>query len=282
MCIGGCYPVRNYMMKINYLLQLPENIINNTKVHFAIGIPNREAPLVELYDGKFQEWQEWQTKKNFERDYILSLVYYKPGEWVYAGIFQSLSVEYNDDFQCYKYSTKLTSLHDECIGRLIVSYKKEFRQTYVYLENYLNDIDVIEYLRDKVSILPFSGYDKVNLNYNELSLIINNNIESWKTALSSVKGIYIITDKSNGKHYIGAAYGEKSFWQRWSEYVYTKHGFNEGLKKVLNVKGEEYASNFTFSILEIKSCNEDSNEILRRETFWKDTLCTRIFGYNEN
>nr|WP_017851490.1 GIY-YIG nuclease family protein [Leptospira interrogans] len=266
-------------MKINYIFQLSNEMINNIKIHFAIGIPNRETPLLEFYNNKFQQWQEWQTKKNFEREYILSLIYYKPGEWIFSGIYKSISVEYRDDAQCYKYSTELTPLGEELIGKMIIAYKKEYRQSYVYFENYINELEIIELLRDKVSILPFPGYENVNLCFKELFSIIDNNVDTWKTALSSVKGVYIITDNTNGKHYIGSAYGEESFWQRWSNYIYSKHGFNEGLKKLLADHGEDYVDNFHFAILEIRSNLADKNEILKRESYWKTVFLTR---YNEN
>lgn len=269
-------------MKLNQLLNLPEELITKTKLHFAMGIPNREEPLFELYNNTFKEWQEWQSKRNFERDYILSLIYYKPDEWVFGGVFKSLSSKYNETEKCFKYETELTKIGEDLIGRLIVTYKKEFRSAYVYLENYIEDLLIVEYLREKISIMPFQGYEKVNLSFQELKSIINNNIDSWKTALSSVKGVYIITDILNGKHYVGSAYGEESFWQRWSNYVSSFHGYNEGLKKLIDSNGVDYANNFRFGILEIRNAIADKNEIIEREKYWKDLLLTRQFGYNEN
>ena len=43
------------------------------KIHLAVwnGFDN---PLDLYIDGKFKEWEEGQTKRNFERKYILSLI----------------------------------------------------------------------------------------------------------------------------------------------------------------------------------------------------------------
>ncbi|MEI2420593.1 GIY-YIG nuclease family protein, partial [Arthrospira platensis SPKY2] len=57
--------------------------------------------------------------------------------------------------------------------------------------------------------------------------------KTWKTALSSVKGVYVITDTSNGKLYIGSAYSVESIWHRWSEYTKNGHGGNKQLKALI-------------------------------------------------
>jgi len=105
----------------------------------------------------------------------------------------------------------------------------------------------------------------------------------WKSALSSVKGVYIITDASNGRHYIGSAYGVSGIWSRWDCYIGTGHGWNDGLIKLIRKKGKKYArDNFRFSILEVISKTVSDDYVLERETFWKNALCTRKHGYNKN
>ncbi len=270
-------------MKLNDFLHLTPDQINDTKMHCAIGHlqKERDSPLIEFYNNRFKEWQECQNNKNFERKYILSLIYCKPDEWLYAGIYERLSVVKGGDCK-FLYDTKLSRIGEEFIGRLMIYFRKEFRQSYLILENYIEDLDIIEYLREKKTILPFNGYENVNLSYQELSTIIHNDIESWKTALSSVKGVYIITDKTNGKHYIGSAYGTDSFWQRWSDYIRSLHGYNKSLREKINEKGKDYVHNFQFSILEIRSTTTDNEEIIQRESFWKNVFLTREHGYNEN
>ena len=41
-------------------------------------------------------------------------------------------------------------------------------------------------------------------------------------------------------------------------------------------------ANFQYSVLENYNARMDDNYILSREKWWKDTLCTRQFGYNKN
>ena len=81
---------------------------------------------------------------------------------------------------------------------------------------------------------------------------------------------------------MGAAYGKDSFWSRWSLYAENGHGGNKNLKKIIVEKGIGYASNFQFSILETRANITDDEEIIKRETHWKEVLKSREFGYNEN
>ena len=57
------------------------------------------------------------------------------------------------------------------------------------------------------------------------------------------------------------------------------HGGNKELK----ILKETYIQdNFYFTILETFNQNIDDQIIIARESYWKDVLRTRIFGYNKN
>ncbi|MEZ9473025.1 GIY-YIG nuclease family protein, partial [Vibrio lentus] len=63
---------------------------------------------------------------------------------------------------------------------------------------------------------------------------------------------------------------------------YTGHGGNNQLYTLLNEKGMTYADNFQYSILEIADTHKTKDEILARESYWKNVLASRQFGYNDN
>ena len=105
---------------------------------------------------------------------------------------------------------------------------------------------------------------------------------SWKSALSNVKGVYLIVDTLTGKQYVGSAYGNECIWHRWANYAKDGHGGNIELKKLLKENGEDYKYNFKYSILEVCNMNLGNEYILQRETHWKEILLTRIFGLNKN
>jgi hypothetical protein len=270
------------MLRLTDLIPELQNEWSKYKVHMATSPKPDNNPLHAFFRGEFKQWQEWQNKKNFERPYILSLIYYQSNDWLYAGIYKSRSSLYYANDEHYEYDTELTDIRKDLIGRLVINFNKSFRASYLLLENYHHEFYVSEIMRERLSIQPFPGYENVNLDYNTLKTIIRNEDISWKTALRNIKGIYLITDTSNGKLYVGSVYGKEAFWTRWSDYVNSGHGNNIELKELLLENGETHVENFNFSILEIRSAITDDLEIQQRETHWKKVLLTRQFGYNKN
>lgn len=65
----------------------------------------------------------------------------------------------------------------------------------------------------------FTDYFDLIVDFSELKEIVENQYSDWKTIVSAIKGIYLITDTKTGLLYIGSAYGEDGIWGRWSEYV---------------------------------------------------------------
>ena len=268
-------------MLIKELFPFLETNQKKIKIHCAIGRTNKFEPLYSFSKGAFKEWQEGQNNKNFERNFILSLIYYKKGEWLFAGVFKSLGAK-EKATGGFEYLTELTDIGKEFIGRLVISFEKDFRASYLNLENHINDLYLSEISKKPYKLDPFPGFEKVNVNYSLLKEIIIENEQSWKSALSNVKGVYLISDQKTGKLYVGSAYGEDAFWTRWKSYVETGHGGNILLKEILGVNSNDYLENFNFSILEIMKMNTDDAQIINREVYWKNILLTRAFGYNKN
>lgn len=265
-------------MNISVLIPFLKEYTNEIKVHCATGSNDLFAPKYAFLDGKFKDWQENQTQKNFERKYILSLIYWNKDEWLFAGIYESISVKEVNDICKYKYETKLLDISENFIGKLIVSFKKDFRASYLKLENHIEKMEILELKREIVKV-EFPGYDKVNVSWEELSSFIN--ADAWSTALKNQKGIYLITDVKTGKRYVGKASGDNMLLGRWQNYISNGHGGNIELKKI----GFEYIKeNFRYSILEIFKESTDDSLIDSRESWWKDLLLTRDkrFGYNDN
>lgn len=113
-------------------------------------------------------------------------------------------------------------------------------------------------------------------------MIVHRSEASWRSALSSVGGVYLIMDKKTGKAYVGSAYGEDGIWQRWCCYADTGHGWNAELIELLEAKGISYAEHFQYAILEIADPLDSKEQVCEREDHWKDVLLSRNFGYNSN
>jgi hypothetical protein len=129
----------------------------------------------------------------------------------------------------------------------------------------------------------FPGYENVLLTFNELKQIIDNHqtYADWHIALSSINAIYAITDCSNGKIYIGSSYNKNGLLGRWSEYVKTTHGGNEGFKQLLTQNSKAYL-HFQYSILKVLPKDITALEAVEIENVFKRKLQTISFGYNHN
>ena len=277
-------------MKLQELLPFLAKNQNEFKVHCAT--PNGENnPLSIWLSGQdnFTKDQNIQTKKNFERNYILSFCEInKNGEWLFVGIYESFGVkeiikDKNTGKELNIYDTRLTKEGKEFIGKLVVGFdlKEESpsaaRQRYRYLESLLDKMEVLELKREKVKV-EFPGYDNVNVSYKELESLIET--PAWKTALENQKAVYLIVDTKTGKKYVGSAYGNDMLLGRWRNYIANGHGGNKLLKPL---DFEYIKENFKYSILEIFKSSVDDEIIRNRESFWKEVLLTRTdFGYNGN
>ena len=175
------------------------------------------------------------------------------------------------------YEYEILPEYQKYFGRLIIKYKNKAQTMIRLAKSVMDDCEVIQILPDVFDNDIFPGYDKVNISWQELSRVIFK--ESWKTALQNQKGVYLITDISNGKMYVGSAYGENMILGRWQSYVETGHGGNVELKKL---KFDHIKKNFRYSILDIFKSTVDDQLIIERENWWKSVLLTRVFGYNKN
>lgn len=98
----------------------------------------------------------------------------------------------------------------------------------------------------------------------------------WQAKLAEWRGIYFIFDTSDGKGYIGSAYGAENILGRWRQYAASGHGGNRMLRK-------RDPQKFRFTILELVSPIMEADEVIRRESSWKDRLHTRQpYGLNDN
>jgi predicted GIY-YIG superfamily endonuclease len=117
----------------------------------------------------------------------------------------------------------------------------------------------------------------------DLDIVVKQSIESWRTALASVAGVYVIADRHTGRLYVGSATGVQGIWSRWCAYSRTGHGNNQELRELLKKEGDVYAGHFQFGVLEIADTHASDADILRRESHWKELLRTRApHGYNAN
>ena len=281
------------MITLYELLQIEKKDFCDYKVHFATGGEKKRKPYNAFLTDSFKEWQEHQTEKNFGRPLVLSLIWYDKDIWMFGGIYRILPekpvpVSNKSGWKGWRYQTELTDKASDYIGRAFFKFKKEFRASYPKLElapkngTPVAKMRLSHILDKRVTLSDFPGFDSVNIDYQTLQYIVTDNLLSWKSALSNVKGVYLIVDTQTGKQYVGSAYGDDCLWQRWSHYARDGHGGNVELRQLLKANGDDYKLNFKYSILEICNMNLGNEYIIGRESYWKEALLTRQFGLNIN
>lgn len=124
--------------------------------------------------------------------------------------------------------------------------------------------------------VPFPGFDRLVLDLAQLQAVMREHrYAAWRTALSSVFGIYLITDTRDGRQYVGKADGAESIRQRWSAYAANGHGGNVELRNVDPI-------GFRFSLLRVFDPATPPREIDASERHFKHALDTRKHGLNRN
>lgn len=271
-------------IKLNDILQLDN--LDNVKIR--LNLSNNSWNALKLYHenptqlliGNFHN----STKKRWfkENEIVIGLAQITNNEWLLIDI-STISKSYNNFWDGVTPSNIYTFYEHEKIekyqkyfGRLIVQFHKN--NAFVTLNgNRINDFLIKELLPNSLDNDFFPGYDKVNISWSELKRVIEK--DTWKTVLQNQKGVYLLTDTSNGKKYVGSAYGENMILGRWISYIKTGHGGNVGLKQLPFEHIQQY---FRYTILDIYKSTTDDQIIIERESWWKDVLQSRKFGYNEN
>ncbi|MGI9559240.1 MAG: GIY-YIG nuclease family protein [Thermodesulfobacteriota bacterium] len=261
------------------------------KIHLATWNGSQQ-PLDVFVKGEkdSRELNRWVNgkKHKLNRKYVLLLLNFYPERniWLFGGIYEVGKYEVRKHpFVHLLYDTEITKEFEPFIGRLKIHFERGARRaTYVNLGTYSDEFVVSEILKERYTGEKFPGYENISINFSYLKSIIKTDKPDWKAALENVKGVYLITDKKNGKKYVGSAYGEHGIWARWSCYAGTAHGYNDDLTRLIKQRGEQYAlENFTFSLLEYRPKKTDDKDIIQRESFWKEALLSRgEFGYNKN
>jgi hypothetical protein len=255
---------------------------NQYKLHFARW--NRENQPLEVFVRDKIEWRGWQeyrpSRNDFNRPFIFSVMsfYHETDTWLFGGIFRVVKRSDN------RYEVELSNDGNGLIGRLKLLSPYRVRTTRVNFENHYTNFVVKEVLREPYSGRHFPGYEGIDISFEELEALVRNEPPDWKSALESVKGIYLISDTKTGRRYVGSAYGDLGVWSRWSSYAHSGHGGNAELRMLVKDPTLQYCRcNFRFALLEHRAVATSDDIVLDRESYWKRILLTRgDYGLNRN
>jgi len=273
---------RNVTERINLgdLIRIED--IQNTKIRFNARLGGTQDP-VQLFQegdiGSLLEGHYWNSDK--KRSYrggqtTIGLIRLQQSDqWLLFHI--GKIVKDLNALNAMGYEYTIVEEYRKYFGRLVVRYKNKDTNMIRWAAPLMEQIEVAKILDDVYDSDVFPGYEKVNVTWRELSRVVKK--ESWLTALKNQKGVYLITDSSNGKRYVGSGSGKDMLLSRWSTYV--KNG-NGGNKQLMELPFDHIKQNFRYSILDIYKSTTSKDEILERESWWKNVLMTREFGYNSN
>ncbi|MCL2047563.1 MAG: GIY-YIG nuclease family protein [Defluviitaleaceae bacterium] len=272
---------------LNRLLNLTQDELNRTKVKFNLhnggGISQIETYLKNP-DAVNISSIFWRQKRRYFNvgEIVISLVQMSWDTWLLAtvkevtrelGVIDGINYDGIEVEACQPY-----------LGRVVIKYRKTQQTAVRHANNIIDKLEVLQVLPSIYDGDDFPGYDKVRLSYEQLAAIIQRRKQDWVAALENQKAVYLIADKESGKQYVGSAYGENGMLlKRWTDYVHNGHGGNKLLKEVINNLGFDYIkNNFQYSILENYNARTDKRILLERESWWKETLGSRVFGLNAN
>lgn len=268
------------MILLNDILKL-ENL-KNVKVRFNLMFRDNWNPIELFRNGEERvmlDGQYWNySKKSFKEGQItIGFIPIKGSkdQWLLFHIGKVIK-----DLNIYNavgYEYLNLPEYEKFLGRLIIKFKNKSQTMIRLAESVIHECEVVQILPDTFDNELFPGYDKVDISWDDLRRVVDK--ESWRTALKNQKGVYLITDTSNGKMYVGSAYGEDMILNRWQSYIKNGHGSNVELK---NLHFDHIKKHFRFSILDIFKSTIDDQTIIDKENWWKRVLLTREFGYNRN
>lgn len=268
-------------IKLNEILRLED--LENVRIRFNLMFGENWNPI-ELFKNEKKEemldghYWNYKKKKSYKEGQItVGFIPIKPNEnlWLLFHVGRVTKDLHKLDGVGYKYEA--LPEFEKYFGRLIIRYKNRAQNMIRRAESVIDECEVAQILPDTFDNDLFPGYDKVNISWKEMSRVLEKS--TWKTALQNQKAIYLITDVSNGKMYVGSAYGENMILGRWRAYIKSGHGGNVGLK---DLPFDYIKNNFKYSILDIYKSTTDDQIIINRENWWKKILQSRKFGYNEN
>lgn len=167
------------------------------------------------------------------------------------------------------FDLQLTDIFSDLRGRLVINWTGLERSWYRWANRNAFPINSILETSSFTEEMP--EWRQLVLSWPELSSLP----AAWRTALAQWRGIYLITDKSDGRSYVGSAYGNDNLLRRWVNYAKSGHGGNKQLK-------ERKPENFVFAILQRVSPDMEINDVIQLEDSWKNRLLTRTLGLNSN
>ena len=279
----------NGKLKLNDLLKLTPEILSRTKIRFNTYNGDKN-PIDDFKKNpnSLLNWNYWNNKSYKQGQISIGMVNMGNDKWLLFTIGEIIKVldkplNSDDGVNGVQVEYRTLSEYEDLYGRVIVSYHNKSQQLFRN-GSLIDKLVVNEILPSFYTGFDFPGYDNVSLTFEQLETIIKGNFTSYQNALKNQKAVYLQTDKATGKLYVGSATAANDMLlSRWCTYVKNGHGGNKDLVDLIDDKGFDYIKhNFQYTILENFNSKVDDDFVLKRESYWKNVLQSRKFGYNKN
>lgn len=165
------------------------------------------------------------------------------------------------------YRAELQEALSDYVGRLFIDWGSGTR---AWVQRPTTTKAITE-LRPTFREPEFPGYLNLITNLSAISAMPT----TWRSALQSARGIYLLTCPRTGEWYVGSAYGNDGFFGRWQQYADDGHGGN------IQLRSRE-RSDYQVSILEVAGSALSDVEVIALESHWKRKLQSREAGLNRN
>lgn len=146
-------------------------------------------------------------------------------------------------------------------GKLVVDWPRPDRSWYRWADPTRNRFPVHAIHEDSLFAPNMPPWQEIALGWKELAILP----ARWRSQMSQWRGIYFIFDATDGKGYIGSAYGADNMLGRWLNYAMSGHGGNRHLL-------ERDPAGFIFSILQRVSPDMPPDDVIAVESSWKMRL----------
>lgn len=248
-------------------------------------LPWLAAERPDIYNA-YQRAQHRDVVKLSEAKYLVSCLGNKPGKALFVGLYRvnghrqipaacfwqkeenqelakfGMKKWVTEDVNPFWYDLILEDGYQGLKGKLIIEWPGP---EVVWARKALKNAFTIEaILEDSALVRDMPPWDRLVLTWAELQTLPQN----WIASLRQWRGVYLIHDASDGKAYIGAAYGDQNLYGRWKNYTDSGDGGNKLLR-------DRTPDNFQFSVLQRVSPDAGAEYIIALEGSWKDRLHTR-------
>jgi len=251
-------------------------------------LPLLAADKPDLFNTYQQTQPPTLEKTMLSASYVASFIGHEPGQALFVGLYKigkTKPLTYTQYWQvpehielkklgmkgfsgtkrpqCLWFDLKLTDFYSEWKGKLIVDWPPPERSWWRRAHRNVMPIH---------AILEDSALGELDFSWSQLAVLP----KRWQAKLAEWRGIYYIFDTSAGKGYVGSAYCADNLLGRWRNYAASGHGGNRLLK-------QRDPQHFRFTVLELVAPNMEADEVIRRESTWKERLHTRQpHGLNDN